>query len=346
VDRGRKSERLRKKISGRLAPQTMEVSPRFTDCTFSVIDMETTGLANDDRVLEIAIVRFSGDGKHFDQWTTLVNPARDLGATDIHEVRDFLEVKHAPRFEDIAGDIADRIQGTVLVAHNAAFDVRFLLKEFKRIGVDLPELPTLCTLRLGCKLGAHSRGLLACCTQFGIPIGNAHRALDDAQSAARLLALYLMCCQTNGLGTLSDLGCTAPLLKAWPPVPRPTRDPIVHRPTGVRHHNAYLSRLVARLPDEGEPEVVEYLGLLDRALEDFQVSLAEAEALQLHAKENGLTNKVGELNASYLEALIVSAWEDAVLTAEELEQLQLVATLLGFAPEHLSALIAKHNPHL
>lgn len=96
-------------------------------CTFAVVDFETTGVGPTDRVVEIGVVRFSGDGAFFDEWATLINPGRDLGATRVHGVLSYQDIRHAPRFEDISGDLVARLRGNVLVAHNLQFAERFLL---------------------------------------------------------------------------------------------------------------------------------------------------------------------------------------------------------------------------
>ncbi|MGQ4819901.1 exonuclease domain-containing protein, partial [Enterococcus faecium] len=67
--------------------------------------------------MEIAIVRTAPDGAVEDSWSTLLNPQRDLGPTHVHGIRG-ADVLDAPRFLDVAGDVADRLDGAVVVAHN------------------------------------------------------------------------------------------------------------------------------------------------------------------------------------------------------------------------------------
>ena len=56
---------------------------------FAVIDVETTGLfpGRLDRVVEVAVVRATGDGEILDEFETLVNPGRDLGPSSLHGTR-------------------------------------------------------------------------------------------------------------------------------------------------------------------------------------------------------------------------------------------------------------------
>src|SRR3970040_13205 len=133
---------------------------------FAVVDVETTGLypkAN-DRVVEVAVVQLSPAGTGLDEYATLINPGRDLGPTHIHKIaaRDILG---APRFQEVAGDVLTRLRSAVVVGHNVRFDISFIAAECARIGCQLPEVPTICTLRLASELDLPlpSRRLEHCC---------------------------------------------------------------------------------------------------------------------------------------------------------------------------------------
>jgi DNA polymerase III epsilon subunit-like protein len=80
-----------------------------------------------------------------DEWVTLVNPARDIGRSDIHGIRAG-DVAGAPTFAGIAGDAASRLREAIILGHQLRFDRNFLQAEFTRLGVQLPVLPGLCTL--------------------------------------------------------------------------------------------------------------------------------------------------------------------------------------------------------
>ena len=102
---------------------------------FAVIDFETTGLfpGGHDRVIEVAVVHTDQNGQVTGQWETLINPERDLGRQDIHHIR-ASDVMDAPRFEQIASRLVELLENRVIVAHNASFDIRFLLAELERVG--------------------------------------------------------------------------------------------------------------------------------------------------------------------------------------------------------------------
>jgi DNA polymerase III epsilon subunit-like protein len=113
---------------------------------FAVVDVATTGHypQDRDRIVEIAIVHTSPDGTIEDTWSTLLEPERDPGPTHLHGLT-WGDLAGAPRFADIAAEIADRLSGRVVVAHGADFDLGFLVAEFTRAGLTPPLWPVLCT---------------------------------------------------------------------------------------------------------------------------------------------------------------------------------------------------------
>src|SRR5688500_1267974 len=119
------------------------------DAPYAVIDVETTGFspATGDRIVEIAIARVDARGRIEDEYSTVLNPGRDVGPVFVHGISNS-EVQDAPRFEDVAGELLDRLDGAVVVAHNAVFEERFLAAEFGRLGLQLPLNPALCSLWL------------------------------------------------------------------------------------------------------------------------------------------------------------------------------------------------------
>ena len=156
-----------------------------------VVDVETTGGAPErgHRVTEVAAVRVSR-GRVSETYCTLVNPERRIPSmiSSLTGITDAM-VAGAPPFRDVAPAVADALQGRVFVAHNAAFDWRFLCAEMDRcLGYRL-EGRQLCTVRLARKLLPHlpSRSLGALADYFGLDIASRHRALDDAVATAELL---------------------------------------------------------------------------------------------------------------------------------------------------------------
>ncbi|WP_436787371.1 3'-5' exonuclease [Yinghuangia sp. YIM S10712] len=161
---------------------------------FAVVDLETTGFSpqRGDRIVEVGVVRMAGDGRVLREWTTLLDPGRGVGATRVHRIT-AADVAGAPRFADIAGELAGLFAGAVVVAHNAIFEQRFLEVEFAMAEVVVPVVPAVCTMRLakaaGLDVADHKLG--TCCAYFGLDFPDAHAALADARVTARLLPLLL-----------------------------------------------------------------------------------------------------------------------------------------------------------
>ena len=157
--------------------------------TYVVIDVETTGgRAPEHRVTEIGAVKIRG-GKIIDEFQTLINPDRPIppfitGLTGISNDM----VKDAPRFEDIAKDFAAFIGPAIFAAHNVNFDYGFIRAEFARMGRNFTA-PKVCTCADMRKThpGFRSYSLKNLCGEFGIELGQHHRALCDARAAAELL---------------------------------------------------------------------------------------------------------------------------------------------------------------
>lgn len=160
---------------------------------FAVVDVETTGLnAATDRVIEIAIIRCEADGTIIDEWSTLVNPKRDPGATHIHGIT-AEDLQDAPSFKSVSNDILERLSGSTVCAHNLAFDSAFLQAEFNRAKSDHPRNDGLCTMLLARFLfpGLPSYSLSNCAAHFDIEVFNAHRALADTRVTQQVLTRLL-----------------------------------------------------------------------------------------------------------------------------------------------------------
>ena len=184
-------------------------SPKLADCTFAVVDVETTGSApaRGDRVIEIAVAILSGGSVEL-VLDTLVNPQRPIpgavtGVTRItHEL-----VRDKPTFPEIADDVIAALAGRVFVAHNLRFDWSFVTVEARRaLDVKL-DGPRLCTVLLARRLipGLRSRSLDSVARYFGIDIEHRHRAGGDAVATAWALERLLNLASERGLHTLHDL---------------------------------------------------------------------------------------------------------------------------------------------
>ncbi len=158
----------------------------ISNARFAFLDLETTGLSPwfGDRICEVGIV--ITEGKRIkEQIQQLVNPERPLspGAASTNGLTDD-DLKSAPLFEAIAPKILGALSDTVVVCHNAQFDIQFLDSEFKRLGHDI-QIPNLIdTLSLARQFfDMPSYSLLSIAEAFHVPMTNTHRALNDALTA-------------------------------------------------------------------------------------------------------------------------------------------------------------------
>lgn len=156
---------------------------------YASIDIETTGLdPRTDRICEIAIVRFSGDGHIVSEYSTLINPQRKIGATEIHGLTDD-DVAGAPTFAQVADEIARHLAGAVIVAHNLEFEDRFMAAEFSRARYPAPRWPGICTMvTVRAQMDGRSYKLAPVYrTMTGEWPRGQHASLSDARSAAIVL---------------------------------------------------------------------------------------------------------------------------------------------------------------
>ncbi len=158
-----------------------------SEAPLAFVDLEMTGLdAARDRIVEICIDRVVG-GERVGLLSTLVNPGERVGgAAHVHGI-DAAEVEGAPSFAAIAEEVRAVLEGAIIVAHAAAWDVRFLVAEFDRIAKPLDVRHWLDTLVLARRAFAfHSHSLDALCRDLCINRGRAHRAESDVRAMREL----------------------------------------------------------------------------------------------------------------------------------------------------------------
>ena len=155
--------------------------------SFVAIDVETTGLRpRQHRMIEIGLARYV-NGRCTERYSTLINPERRVpdyvrkltGLTDS-------DLIPAPRFGQVAGEIAAFIGNLPMLGHNVGFDVAFLNAEFERAKLPLIQNPTIDTVPMSMRvLGRSVRPSLdRVATSLGLAPRKYHRALADAELAA------------------------------------------------------------------------------------------------------------------------------------------------------------------
>lgn len=310
---------------------------------YAVVDTETTGLSPKlrHRVIELAVVLVDGRGGVEDQWCTLLNPERDLGAQHIHGIR-AADVASAPGFADIAGHLADMLRARVLVAHNLPFDLAFIDAEYDRMGVPLPltRAGGLCTMTLASKyLEGAGRSLRECCAAAGVRLEGWHSALADASATAGLLAHYLRVCGKPPPWDDLVAGASDTL---WPRIDKSAFTPMTRTSTSApvdRDDPGLMAQLVDFMPRVDSSDAADpYLAVLDEALADRYLSADENGALAALATSLGLSDiDVSRLHKDYLYALARVALADHHLSSAEEADLCRVASILGLPEGGVSA---------
>ena len=179
----------------------------LADVAFTVVDLETTGATPGfSRITEIGAVRLEG-GCEVATFSALVNPGVPIpemitGITGIDDAT----VADAPPIGVVLPRFVDFAAHSVLVAHNAQFDLGFLDYELGRLERRTFSRPALDTLRLARKLCPQQRcSLSALSYRFDTRVKPVHRALQDAQATAELLLLFLSWLQEQGMSTLEEV---------------------------------------------------------------------------------------------------------------------------------------------
>lgn len=179
--------------------------------TYTVFDTETTGLLpHKDEIVQLGAVRIVNGrivpGEQIDQ---LVDPGRPIppASTKVHHVSDAM-VAGKPDIIVVGRRFHRFAQGSVIVAHNAPFDMAFLHRHKARMGVEWDH-PILDTVLLSAVLFGASQvhTLDALCERLSVTIPTAlrHTALGDAVATAEVLARMLPMLEARGLTTLADV---------------------------------------------------------------------------------------------------------------------------------------------
>lgn len=146
---------------------------------FVVIDIETTGIALTNKIIEVCAIKFE-DFDVVDCFTTLINPERDIPeeVSAINHITNEM-VKDAPKLHQIAEQLKDYVGNYPIVAHNAQFDIRHL---FVR-GIDLTENKVYDTLQLAQKIvskkDVYNYKLVTLCEYYNLFLDDLHRATVD-----------------------------------------------------------------------------------------------------------------------------------------------------------------------
>ncbi|MCM1045899.1 MAG: PolC-type DNA polymerase III [Candidatus Gastranaerophilales bacterium] len=174
---------------------------------FVVFDIETTGFSPvNNRMIEIGAVKVSA-GKIVDRFSTFVNPETPI-PFEIEKLTGINDemVMEAPKIEEILPQFLEFSAGCVMVAHNAGFDMSFLIENCKRQGI-AREFTSVDTLGIARVLlpNQAKHTLDAVAKTLGISLENHHRAVDDAECTAEIFVKFIGRMEKRGVHTLKEI---------------------------------------------------------------------------------------------------------------------------------------------
>lgn len=188
-------------------PSVTNCKGQSIDTVYCVLDLETTGFSPvTEKITEIGIMKLQG-GKVIDEFSCFVNPQKPIPArvVEVTNITDDM-VADAETIDTVFPKMLDFIEGSVLVAHNAEFDMGFLKHNAKDLGYDF-DFTYLDTLSLAHELfpdfKTYKLGRIA--KNLGIKVEVAHRALDDVETTVKVFNVMLEMLVKRGAASLDDI---------------------------------------------------------------------------------------------------------------------------------------------
>ena len=174
---------------------------------FVVFDIETTGFSPvENRIIEIGAVKVCG-GKIVDHFSAFVNPEVPIPfeIEKLTGIRDDMVVD-AEKIETVLPEFLRFCEGCMLVAHNARFDMSFIMENCNRQGIehDFTYVDTVGIARV--MLPAQAKHTLdAVAKTLGVSLLNHHRAVDDAEATAEIFVKLIVMMEEDGITTLAQI---------------------------------------------------------------------------------------------------------------------------------------------
>ncbi|WP_235079270.1 3'-5' exonuclease [Amycolatopsis orientalis] len=283
---------------------------------FTALDVKTTGL-HTGRVLEVAAIRFRGDGTFLGEFATVV--AADANRRNPHRIT-AAELADAPALGDVLGRLFDLCQGAVVVAHDLS-SVAGLLSEIGQLGVRLPRLPGI-SLQDAARaaLPLPNYRLAAIARAFGIEDFPGYLAEPAARACAHAMIALI---GTHGLRLAQPV--------RFPELPRYASGAAAVRRAVAGAEKGWMAEAVDRaFAGADGPVARAYLDLLAEAVGDQFLTDEEVWALADLATEAGMTEaEVHQLHAGFVAELRRVVEADGVVTSTEYRELRQVADALG-----------------
>jgi len=187
--------------------QSIDLDRKLADLTYTVFDTETTGLepSNGDEIIQIGAARIVNNRLLRQEiFNQIVDPERPLKpeSIPIHGITEDM-VRGKPNIDVVLPAFHEFCEDTVLIAHNAAFDMRFLQLKEERTGIRFTQ-PVLDTLLLSAvaQPNQESHKLDALLERLGIECETRHNALDDALATAEVFLKLVPMLEEKGIVTV------------------------------------------------------------------------------------------------------------------------------------------------
>ena len=189
---------------------------------FVVFDIETTGFSpTKNRIIEIGAVKVS-EGKIVDRFSTFVDPLTPI-PFEIEKLTGITDdmVMGAEQIDVVLPRFLEFCEGCILVAHNARFDMSFIMENCDRQGIshDFTYVDSVGIARIFLP-GQKKHTLDAVAKALGVSLENHHRAVDDAEATAEIFVKLIVLMEKEGITTLSQInerGKTSPdIIKKLP----------------------------------------------------------------------------------------------------------------------------------
>jgi DNA polymerase-3 subunit epsilon len=191
----------------------LDLTP-LSELTYTVFDTETTGLypSDGDEIIAIGAARIVNSRLlRYEAYEQLVDPQRPIAAISqtIHGISNEM-LRGQPVIDEVLPQFHAFCEDTVLVAHNAAFDMRFLQMKEQPTGVCFTQ-PVLDTLLLSEVLhpNQESHALETIAKRLGVEVMDRHTALGDALVTGEVFLRMIPLLAAHGIRTLGDARAAA-----------------------------------------------------------------------------------------------------------------------------------------
>ena len=177
------------------------------DTTYCVLDLETTGFSfRTEKITEIGVMKIK-NGEVLEEFSCFVNPEKSIPqqVVEVTNITDEM-VKDAQTIDKVMPNLLEFLGDSVLVAHNADFDIGFLKYNASQLGLSLKNT-YIDTLRLAKDLfpdyKKYKLGIIA--DNLGIKVEVAHRALDDVDTTVKVFNVMISMLKEKGAKTVNDI---------------------------------------------------------------------------------------------------------------------------------------------